>query len=100
MEDKFKDLGIDAILGSDIMWKLGITEDQLKLPGNFQKMKDVISFLREIPTEEIGRTLTKVIVGKNIDKLDHMWQYSILSKKKMQLKKELNSLEEEISYYE
>lgn len=100
MEDKFKDLGINAILGSDIMWKLGISEDELKIPGNFEKMKDVIEFLKEIPTEEISRTLSRVTVGKNVDKLDHMWQYSMLSKQRMDLRKQLNSLEDEISYYE
>jgi hypothetical protein len=100
MEEKFQDLGVDAIVGADLMYKVGITQSDLMIPQNFEKMKDVIQFLKQVPPEQRGAITSRVLVGKNVDKLDHMWQYVKLAEKKAEKQKELDLLNEEISYYE
>lgn len=100
MEEKFNDLGIDAIVGGDLMYKVGITEDELRLPGNFEKMKDIISYMKELPPEERGVVFNRILMGKNVDKLDHMWGYVSIAKKYNEAKKGLDLLREELNYYE
>lgn len=100
MEEKFNDLGVDAIVGGDLMYKVGITETDLRQPGNFEKMKDIISFMKELPPEERSHTFNKILLGKNVDKLDHMWGYVLIAKKFNEAKKGLDLLREELSYYE
>lgn len=100
MEDKFNDLGVDAIVGSDLMYRVGLTEQDLVLPGNFEKMKDIIAFLKELPPEQRSHMMSKVLTGKNVDKLDHLWGYVELTKKSMAKRKELDLLNEELSFYE
>lgn len=100
MEEKFQDLGVDAIVGADLMYKVGITQSDLMIPQNFEKMRDIIQYLKQIPPEQRGVVTSRVLVGKNVDKLDHMWQYVKLAEKKAEKQKELELLNEEISYYE
>lgn len=33
MEEKFNDLGVDAIVGSDLMYKVGITQESTATSG-------------------------------------------------------------------
>lgn len=100
MEEKFNDLGVDAIVGGDLMYKVGITEWDLRQPEKFEKMKEIISYLKEIPLEERSVVFNKVLLGKNVDKLDHMWGYVSIAKKYNEAKKGLDILREELSYYE
>lgn len=100
MEEKFNDLGVDAIVGSDLMYKVGISESDLIIPGNFEKMKDIISYVKELPPEERGVVFNKVLMGKNVDKLDHMFGYVSTAKKFNEAKKNYDLLREELSYYE
>jgi hypothetical protein len=100
MEDKFNDLGVDAIVGSDLMYKVGITQNDLAHPQAFEKMRDIIQYLKQLPPEERSHMMNKVLTGKNINKLDHMWGYIELSKKAQDKVKELDLLKEELSFYE
>lgn len=100
MEDKFHDLGVDAIVGSDLMYQVGITQDDLLDPQAFEKMRDIIQFLKELPPEQRSHMMSKVLAGKNVDKLSHMWGYVELSKKANTKMEELDLLKEELSYYE
>ena len=100
MEEKFNDLGVDAIVGGDLMYKVGITEWDLREPQKFEKMKEIISFLKEVPPEERGIIFNKVLMGKNVDKLDHVWGYVSVAKKYNESKKNLDILRQELSYYE
>lgn len=100
MEDKFNDLGVDAIVGADLMYKIGITQDDLLDPQAFEKMKDVIHYLKQLPPEQRSIMTNRVLTGKNINKLDHMWGYVELSKKAQAKMQELDLLKEELSYYE
>lgn len=100
MEEKFNDLGVDAIVGSDLMYKVGITQDELMDPRAFEKMRDIISYLKELPPEQRSLMMNRVLTGKNVDKLDHMWGYVELNKRANAKMKELDMLKEELSYYE
>lgn len=100
MEDKFNDLGVDAIVGSDLMYRTGITADDLRNPQSFEKMRDIIAYLKEVPPEQRSYLFNKVLAGKNVDKLEHMWNYIELSKRREAKEAELNLLEEELSFYE
>ena len=88
MEDKFNDLGVDAIVGSDLMYRVGLTEQDLVLPG------------KELPPEQRSHMMSKVLTGKNVNKLEHLWGYVELTKKSLSKKKELDLLNEELSFYE
>lgn len=100
MEEKFNDLGVDAIVGADLMYKVGITQDDLLDPQAFEKMRDIIAYLKTLPPEQRSLITNRVLTGKNVDKLSHMWGYIELSKKAEAKMKELNTLKEELSYYE
>lgn len=99
MEDKFNDLGVDAIIGSDLMYRVGLTEQDLVLPGNFEKMRDIVSFLKELPPEQRSHMMSKVLTGKTTGKLDSLWGYVELTKKQIAKRKELDLLNEELSFY-
>lgn len=100
MEDKFNDMGVDAILGSEIMSKVGITTSDLVIPQNFEKVKDIMRFMKTVPPQDRSYFLSKVTTGKVLDKLNHVWGYIELTKKKMDTEKSLSKLKEEISFYE
>jgi len=100
MDEKFNDLGVDAVIGGDLMYKVGITEEDLRYPANFEKMKDVIAFLKGMPKEERDFFADRILAGKNVDKLDYLWNYIELTKKSEQKKTEFENLKKLISAYE
>ena len=100
MEDKFNDMGIDAFTGSQIMNLSGVSSSDIKNPAIFQKLFDVVNYVKTVPLEHRSHFMNKVVAGKNIDKLDHLWGYVELNKRRDSKMKELDQLKEEIGFYE
>jgi len=100
MEDKFNDMGVDAFTGSEIMRMAGVSTSDIQSPPIFQKLIDITSYIKTIPPEHRSFFMNKVTAGKNVDKLDHLWGYVELNKRRDSKMKELDSLKTEIGFYE
>lgn len=90
IERQFEDLGIDAITGIKIMSALNLNPDDFYDGGRFLRFKDVIDFFKNIPDRDY--VLNMITIGKNVDKLDHVWGYTQLQIQKNNIK---HTLEEE-----
>ena len=100
MEEKFNDMGIDAMTGTEIMSLTGLSAFDVKNPAIFEKLKDSISYIKTLPPDQRSFFINKVVAGKNVNKLDHLWGYVELNKKRDVKMKEMEQLKEEISFYE
>lgn len=86
---RFQDMGIDAITGVELMKSLGLSSDDFIDPARFERFKDVIDYFKNLPDRNY--ILNRLVVGKNVDKLDHIWGYTELSRQKEILKEKINS---------
>lgn len=100
MEEKFYDIGIDAITGTEIMDTLGLHQDDLVDAKKFEKVKDVVAFLKQVPALERRPLMNRIVLGKNVDKLEHFWGFSQLYQQRVAKESELARIKDEISYYE
>lgn len=100
MEDKINEMGVDALLAAEVMSKTGVHPTHLKDGYTFNKLKDIMQYMSTVPPQERSYFLNKVTTGKNVDKLDHVWGYVELNKKRSETEKSLKQLQEEISFYE
>lgn len=99
MLDKFEDLGVDALVGTEIMHLTGVTPDELQNAAIFQRVKDIMDYVKRLPNR--SGFINRVLVGKNVDnKLEHLWGYVELQKRRDSKINELKQLEEEIGFYE
>lgn len=99
MEEKFNDLGVDAIIGSDIMYSLSISEQEIKNPATFEKLRDVIGYLKDIPVQERSYFMNEVIANKSSGKLEHLFNYIQVYKEYDAHKKQLDQLKRELDFY-
>lgn len=100
MEDKLNDMGVNALLGAEVMTKIGIHPTHLKDGYTFNKVKDIMEYMNTVPPQDRSYFLNRITAGKNVDKLDHVWGYVELNKKRNEAQKGLNKLNEEIEFYE
>ena len=68
MEDKFNDMGVDALMGTEVMAKVGITSSDLVIPQNLEKVKDIMQFMRTVPQGDRSYFLNKITAGKTLTK--------------------------------
>lgn len=80
MEQKFNDLNIDAILGSEMMLTLGLSRIDLDDPRKFSKLREVISFFGKFPPDQRDSILRRITLGKD-SKIDRAWEYAVLSQR-------------------
>lgn len=97
MEENFNDWGIDALTGTEIMRLTGITPTDFVDPVRYQRFRDVIQHLKGIPDKEFY--ITKITLGKNVDKLDHLWSYVELEKRKAFKLDEAKRVDDEVSTF-
>jgi len=88
IERQFEDLGVDAITGIQLMRSLGLYPDDFIDEARFLRFKDVIDYFKEIPDRDY--LFNKILIGKNVDKLDQVWGYTQLAKQKDKLKSTLD----------
>lgn len=88
IERQFEDLGVDAITGIQLMNSLNINPDDFYDEARFLRFKDVIEYFKNIPDRDY--ILNKITIGKNVDKLDHVWGYTQLTKQKETVKNSIS----------
>ena len=98
IDQQFDSLNVSAIEASDIMATLEMSNHEIDDPVRFQRFKDIIDYVKTVPDKRFF--INKAIAGKSVDKLNHLWGYVELNKRKDAKRKELAKLDEEISFYE
>lgn len=96
-ETIFNDLGTNAVKASEIMDILGITIDDIGIPQTFTKLQSVIKYLSQYPDDTQRFLINKATRGKPIDKLSHMFEYTLILKDKEQYDKLLEQKNKELS---
>lgn len=88
IERKFEDLGVDAITGLQLMKSLGLYPDDFYDEARFLRFKDIIDYFKDIPDRDY--LFNKITIGKNVDKLDHVWGYTQLAQQKDKIRKNID----------
>ena len=96
-ESAFNELGIDAITGVEIMDWLGISAIDLGDPARFGRFHDIIDYFKQFPVDTQRYIIRKVTNGKNVDKLNHVWEYSELLKNKRAAEEAIEKVKTELS---
>lgn len=81
--EKYNDIGIDPMKATEIMELLGVNPNDLIDPNRFKRFQDTAKYLSQF--ENYPYMIKKLTVGKNIDKLNHMWEWSTLAKQRQEL---------------
>ena len=89
IERQFEDLGVDAITGIQLMRSLGLNGDDFYDDVRFMRFKDIIDYFKDVPDRDY--LLNMITIGKNVDRVDHVWGYTQLMKQKNQLQKSIDS---------
>lgn len=97
IERKFEDLGVDAITGVNLMRLLNLGPDDFIDPTRFERFHDVIKYFKDMP--DVNYIVTKLAVGKPVDRLDHVWGYVELARQKAALKDETKGIMDNIDTF-
>lgn len=87
IETAFNELGIDAATGVELMDWLQISPIDLGDPTRFSKFHSVIDYFKQFPVDTQRYLIRKAINNKNVDKLNHVWEYAELLKRKSEIEK-------------
>lgn len=93
----FQDLGIDAIIGTQLLDMLELSTDELVIPQRFNRFKSVIDFLKQFPEDTQRFLINKTVRSKAVDRLNHFFEYSELLKQKGEYEKMIDSINTERS---
>lgn len=96
-ETIFNDLGINALVASEMLGMFDLTVDDLNIPETFTKLQSVINYINKFPEDTQRFLINKATRGKNVDKLDHMFRYTLILKDKEINEKLLDNTSKEIS---
>jgi len=96
-EALFNDLGINAILGSQLIEWLNLSIDEINIPSRFSKLQNVIDYLKQFPDDTQRFIVNKATRGKMVDKLDHLNEYTHLLQKRESVNSELEKIKSERS---
>jgi hypothetical protein len=94
-ESALNDLGIDAVTGVELMDWLGISTFDLSDPQRFSKLSSVIEYLKDFPTDTQRYLVKRAVNNKNVDKLQHVWEYTGLLKNKRAVEEALEKIKVE-----
>ena len=97
IESAFNELGIDAVVGTELMDWLGVSAIDLGDPQRFSKFQSVIGYFKQFPVDTQRFIIRKAVNGKNVDKLQHIWEYSELLKNKKAVEESLEKIKVEAS---
>lgn len=100
IQSAFNDLGVNAIVATNLMDLLGLYPDDFHDPVRFSRFQSVVNYLKQFPDDTQRFLITKSTRGKPIDKLDHVFEYTNLLKQKFAQEETLDRLKEEISAME
>ena len=96
-ESTFNELGIDVITGVELMEALNLSVDEIGFPQRFHRLQEVVGYLKQFPLDTQRYLIKKACYGKNVDKLDHMFEYTNLLKNKFELENTMKEIEVEKS---
>jgi len=88
VSEMYNDISADSIAITDIMMALGLSADELQFGDRFMKFKDVIEYLKDQPN--YSYIIRKLTTGKQVDALQHLWEWTQLSKARERYEKELS----------
>lgn len=95
--EAFTDLNIDAVTGERMMSMLGIGVHDLSIPSRFSKLKSIIGIFKNFSDDTQRFLISRATTGKNVDRLEYMYEYSNLLENKLGLEKELQDFQKETS---
>lgn len=76
--EKYSDLGIDPLKATELLDVLGVSADELSAPGRFEKFKQMAKYM--IKFDNFPYLIKKLTLTKNVDKLQHVWEWTELSR--------------------
>lgn len=91
----FSDLNVDPIKGTEILSYLGVTPSTLSHPTIFNQVQDILAHLQNV--EDYRWFINKAVGAKNVDKLQHVWEYVKLQEERAQLSGDLDKINRNIS---
>lgn len=98
IQERFNDLGVDAILGTKMMKAMMVTPVDFIDPARFMKFKETLDFFKKYP--ELEYKIEKICLAKMVDRLEHVWGYTNLLTQKMAKEESMKSLNEKKSMLE
>jgi hypothetical protein len=96
-EQLFNDLNVDVITGVELMEALNIGVDEIGFPQRFHRLQEVVGYLKQFPIDTQRYLIRKACYGKQVDKLDHMFEYTNLLKNKYEIEQNLGKIKAEKS---
>ena len=94
----FDNLDIDAVKGAEIMNLLGISPYMLNDPQTFGKVKEVMSYMKNLP--DTAFFVSRITTGKVVpSRLDHVWSYIQVLNKKEDAQNKLMDIEKNLRSY-
>lgn len=99
-ETVFSDLGVNALDGTRMMDMLGIHMSELNIPQRFFKLHEIIKYIRQFPEDTQRFLVNKAVRNKNVNKLDHMFEYMHILKEKESYETQLRDIEKELSIFD
>lgn len=80
---------------SDIVFKLGLTRDDMSDPVRNTKLLEVINTLAS--KDDYSYYINKLTLNKNVDKIDHLWGFFALDNNKRNMEGSLEKLQRSIA---
>jgi hypothetical protein len=74
----FRELQVDPIEGTEIMSLIGADVTQLSNPGKFNKIREIINYFQGKQDKQY--VISKLTLGKNVDKINFLFEYIGLRK--------------------
>lgn len=90
IEGRFNDLGIDPVIAVKLMDLLNVSSDDFIDARRFERFKDVASYIGRFENYEY--MIRKLTLTKNVDRLDHMWEWCQLSKQRQDIEKSIEDI--------
>lgn len=94
-QSAFNQLGINAITATTIMENLGLYPEDLAIPQRFTKLQNVINYLKQFPEDTQKFLINKTTRGKNVDRLDHMSDYTQLMSQQQNEQNMIKNIQDE-----
>lgn len=95
IENSISELDVSATKAVEIMNLLDLTPDDLNDPSRFRKFHETVKYLSTQPDYRFF--INKVTVGKMADKLNHVFEYSILNQRKEAKSAEYSNQQKQLS---
>lgn len=100
IQELFNDLGTNAIVATNLMNLLGLYPDDFVETQRFMRFQEVVNYLKQFPDDTQRFLINKSTRGKQVDKLDHVFEYINLLKEKYAQEQTLEDMKKEMSVLE